>query len=287
MQYVIENDRIRVAADPLKGTKLSLVNKSNGYEYMWSNPLGWPTIMFPLCGDFENNRYSFCGKDYHIPEHGFLRLSDLECVDKSSEEIVFRLCSNQETRRMYPFEFQFDTIYRLEENSVEIIYQIKNIGTINMYYSVGCHQGYTTIIDPSCDPADSYLEFEHTESLDSYLLQGMAYDGRREQFLKDEKTVSLSHMFDNGGIVLNVDEMKSRWITIRNLKSSCATKIEFPDAQIIVLSSLGGNPDFVCIEPWQGMFRKIGHDGELKTREGIIELEPGGIKHMCQRIQLI
>lgn len=288
MIHVIENEWIRLSANPEQGTSLSLINKKTGQEHMWVNDyLHLPNIMFPQCGSFVNDQYQYEGKTYTLTEHGFVRHSNLEFVGGDENKIVFRLDANDETRKMYPFEFRFEVTYSLVEKHVEILYTVLNMDTKDMYYALGCHQGYATPIDPTSDPKDAYLEFEAPETADTYVLHGMMVDDEHKPFLNNEKEKSLAHMFDEGGIVLDVSDLKSRSITIRHKKSPYGTRVSFPDAKILILSALSGPCGFVCIEPWHGMFQRIGHDGNIKTREGMVTLAPGQIGQMLQKIELI
>lgn len=291
MITVLENDRIKLTVCSEKGATASMVNKLTGQEHMWQLDTRYADtilpITFPHCGKFINDEYQFEGKTYPMPQHGFLKLNDMSFVEADGAHVIYRFESNEETRAMYPFDFRFDLIHTLLEDHVELTYQVTNTGGHDMYYSVGSHESYSSPIDPACDPDDSYLEFEREETVDYYVLKDEMIDGEKKLFLNGSKEKSLVGLFEGGAVVLDLKELKSRAVTIRNRKSPYGTKVEFPDAKNLVLWAPKGKVPFVCIEPWQGFFQLAGHNGDLKTKKDMICLAPGETHTMTQRFYLI
>lgn len=277
-----------MAVDSGSGTKIkSLLNKKTGQEHIWTEDnIGLPDVLFPHCGKYDNDEYIFEGTIYPMPQHGFLRFREMTCIAQTKTSVVHSLKSDDSTKKMYPFSFQFDVKHQLLEDHVEMIYKVTNTGEDDMYYSVGCHLGYASPIDRSCDLSDGYIEFDYPETADTYVLDQEKISDRQVSFLNGEKDKSLNGLFEKGAIVLDLSKMKSRAVTIRNKRSPYVTRVEFPDAKNLVIWATAGDARFVCVEPWQGMFQETDHDGDLKTKRDTIVLSSGATKTMTQKIYL-
>src|ERR1700694_3156168 len=97
----LENDLLQVTVST-KGAELqSITGKAWGIEYLWNgNPAFWAKhspVLFPIVGSLKNNTYSYLGKSYQLPRHGFARDMEFEAEKHSQKEIIFLLKSNAET----------------------------------------------------------------------------------------------------------------------------------------------------------------------------------------------
>ena len=101
--FILENEVLKVQVAE-KGAELqSIVNKIFDIDYLWNgNPALWAKhspFLFPIIGNLKNNTYSYLGKSYQLPRHGFARDMDFEVEKQSRQEIVFLLKSNSETKK--------------------------------------------------------------------------------------------------------------------------------------------------------------------------------------------
>ncbi len=59
-----------------KGAELQSIQR-NGIEYLWqANAKFWgkhAPVLFPIVGELKNGSYTFKGKEYKLPRHGFAR----------------------------------------------------------------------------------------------------------------------------------------------------------------------------------------------------------------------
>jgi galactose mutarotase-like enzyme len=66
-------------------------------------------ILFPICGNLPANTYTLNGQSYTLKQHGFARELPWEVVDQATDDrasITLSLTSNDQTRAVYPFDFQ-------------------------------------------------------------------------------------------------------------------------------------------------------------------------------------
>ena len=100
--FILENEVLKVQVAERGAELQSIVNKIFGIEYLWNgNPAFWAKhspVLFPIVGSLKNNIYSYMGKSYQLPRHGFARDMDFEAEKHSQKEITLLLeeqCGNK------------------------------------------------------------------------------------------------------------------------------------------------------------------------------------------------
>ena len=71
-------------------------------------------MLFPFVGGVKNKVYRHEGKEYPMNQHGFARDSQFRCVNLQQRKRSFLFCSNEETREVYPYDFELYITYRLD-----------------------------------------------------------------------------------------------------------------------------------------------------------------------------
>jgi galactose mutarotase-like enzyme len=64
-----------------------------------------------------------------------------------------------------------------------------------------------------------------------------------------------------------------------------ALRIEFPDTPWLGVWTKPG-AGFICVEPWAGVADPEGFDGDLRSKPGIVLIQPGARHAIRTRIQL-
>ena len=147
MKYTIQNDQLRVSILE-KGAELcSIQSVEKGTEYMWqADPNIWGSHapnLFPVIGCLKDNGFIHEGNEYAMTKHGFIRNNThVKLLEQSENKLSFILSSNQETRKIYPFEFEFKTHFVLESNQVKVIHEITNTGENEMLFHLGGHPAF-------------------------------------------------------------------------------------------------------------------------------------------------
>jgi galactose mutarotase-like enzyme len=82
-------------------------------------------ILFPICGNLPDNTYTYKGQQYQLKQHGFARDLPWTVVESSESNnspvsLTIVLDSNDQTRAIYPFDFQLAFTYELKDNSLEL-----------------------------------------------------------------------------------------------------------------------------------------------------------------------
>ncbi len=96
-------------------------------------------LCFPSFGPLENGEFIVGEKTYPMNQHGFIRDSsfDLEVGDPGL--LTCTLKSNEETKKHYPFDFEFTVTYRVLLTGLAIRFQFKNNSETTIPLAPGVH----------------------------------------------------------------------------------------------------------------------------------------------------
>lgn len=222
-------------------------------------------VLFPIVGRLKNDTYTFSGKQYNLPRHGFARNYEFEVFSKSESSVIFSLKENEKTLEIYPFRFELRLEYTLLESTLEIKYRVKNNSEAAMPFSIGAHPAFA--ID-SCFE-DYTLSFENDDVLLSHELENENFSGKTYSIELQNRNLPLSYsFFEKDAIVLK--KFNSEKITIlKNNIPYLAVKVAgFPNLGIWTKPKA----PFLCIEPWHGYADNANTSGDIFKKEGIIIL---------------
>lgn len=268
----IKNNKLSVSINTL-GAELSSIKSKKGTEFLWQGDNAFwekkAPILFPICGALKNGKFTFSGKEYSLPGHGFAK--DMEFTGEKIKETkaVFTMQSSPETILSYPFNFTFKIIYELTESTLNITYSVKNHSDGEMFFSVGAHEGF------SCpEGIEEYsLEFEKPQTLYSYTVSDSLLDGGRILFLDNSDKLPLKYeYFKTDSPVFKNTEFKK--VSLVHQKSGKKITYSFPGFDNFLIWSIPG-ANFICLEPWAGLPDSIDSRGEFSEKQGIIKLEDG------------
>jgi len=100
-------------------------------------------ILFPVVGKLKYGYTLINGQEYKIPFHGFAHLMDFEEIDKHS----YKLSANEETLKLYPYEFDLYVFYTISKNVLSFNYKVVNKSkTEKMLFGVGATRVLNVII---------------------------------------------------------------------------------------------------------------------------------------------
>lgn len=257
--------------------------KSNETEYLWQgDPAYWSgqsPLLFPNTGRVWDNKYLNDGKEYTIDIHGFARHKEFTVVDLRENRVTMALHSDEETKKIYPFDFFLFVTYKLSGKSLETEWMVRNQDEKDMYFQIGAHPAFNL---PAFDPKDGvrgYFRF-CTDKEINYLIpleKGCVKPDEPHRLELDEKGMMpiTAKTFDVDTYVIDSKDItvcelltaeRLPWLTVRfrmPVLSLWAPTIKHPDCP------------FVCIEPWYGSCDTVGYNGELRDRRVMNTLSPG------------
>lgn len=244
-----------------------------GVEYLWEGRgevwAGSAPIMFPICGGLRDDKYTYKGKEYTLPKHGYAKTSLFEVESYNDVSVTFLHKSSKETLKNYPFEYELRVSYALDAKSLKSSYEVKNLTSGDMYFSLGSHEGYYTP-----EGIEDYdVIFPEEETLSAYVLYGNLLSSQRLPIIKESKVLPLyDKYFTIDALVFK--DLKSRTATLRNRKTGRALQVDFPNADYFLLWHKPASP-YICLEPWAGVQQPVDSSYDITEKEGIIKLGAG------------
>ncbi len=229
---------------------------------------GGMPILFPICGNLPDNTYTHNGQQYTLKQHGFARDLPWEVIQQEVTPqqawVMLSLKSNEQTKAVYPFEFQLQFTYHIVGDTLEIRQEYANLSSIPMPFSAGFHPYFWV-------PDKSQLEF---------VIPSNQY--------QDQKSKEISP-FD-GNFDFQREEIDFAFGNLKNNSSSVTDKgrklqliMEWDDLfSTFVFWTLKGK-DFYCVEPWTAP------RNALNTGEHLTILPPGATQTatICLRTKFL
>ena len=263
------------------GAELQSIRK-DAYEYLWQgDPVFWgrrSPVLFPIVGSVWEKCFRVDGKVYEMGQHGFARDMDFELVNHSETEVWYRLESSEKTLSAYPWPFVLEIGYRLEGNSVTVLWKVTNPGESEMYFQIGAHPAFNY---PDYDPETpdrGVVEFDRNENLQRSGFKGKGCVDSGARFPMPLSEDGLLHLkrdtFDDVDTLMLEDDQVHKVAFLKNDRSPYLT-VTFDAPVVAIWSPPKRNAPFFCIEPWYGRCDRADFTGEFKDRDWVNPLAPG------------
>lgn len=271
MFYTIENEYLSAQINDMGAELHSLVTKDDGFEYLWQgNPDIWygqSPVLFPIIGRVLDDKYYIDGKEYTMPKHGLFRKRDAELFEKTDNSMTFLQKSDDETIKIFPYEFEVYVTFELIEKSLKVTHKIVNKSENIMYFSIGGHPGF------NCEIGD-YLLFEKNENLDTVEIDTECLrTGKTIPVLRDSNKIIITEdIFNNDALIFT--QMKSEYVTLASDNHSRKVKFDYSDCSYLGIWAKPGAP-YVCIEPWWGVNDSHERKADFSEKDAIISLDSG------------
>lgn len=257
MEYILENDLLRVTISNFGGQIASVVHKSDGVEHMWSgDPEVWKfqsPVMFPYCGKVKDGRIHIRGRVVeNAPPHGVVRTLTYEPVSKTQDSVSLAVSSCEETLAVFPYQFRFVSTFRLEGERLLHTLTVENTDTEAFSFGIGYHPGFAIPFDDRHSAADYELRFSDLESPICVETPTGLLNGRYYVLGNNIRSIPVTEgMFDSGSHAMV--NLRSRTLGIYERDSSRAVVCRIAEYPYCLIWSQPGMPKFVCIEPWHSL----------------------------------
>lgn len=276
----IENEYLKAEINELGAELTSLVNKSNGASYIWDgNPEVWAKHapnLFPSIGRSMNDHYYVDGKRYEMPQHGIGFFHNYNVRQLSSNSITLIMKSDDETRKYYPFEFEFSIKFELIGKRLRMIDNVKNLNDKSMSFAVGTHPAFNVPIGESEGSfEDYYLTFAPNVSRLKYhqftFKTGVPLRTGKIENLNSYNGdfLPLNHGLFKDGLIVMTEENHLNGVSLKSKDGKHCISAHFSDfPQLCLWTKDDPKARFLCIEPFYGVSDKYGNEIELKDKEG-------------------
>lgn len=268
---IIENEFLKVEVTLNGGNLTSIFDKKNNNELLYQMDerswMGQDVVIFPVVARLKDGCYSVSNKDYFLKKHGIIRYSKLEVIKHDLKEIVLGYHYNDDSLKLYPYKFNFEVCYKLNNNELIIEYKVYNLDDKTIYFSVG---GHPAIKVNGFEDNSSYI-FENVKlvldkkyNVSKYILNesGSFIVNKIDDVLEEEFIMSKDLIDESKTLIYDVENIKE--ITLE----SGGERIIFDISQapILAIWTKSGFGDFLCVEPWWGLPDFENPNKELKDK---------------------
>ena len=245
----------------------------NGEERLHDGKSFWKKhspVLFPTIGNLRFPTVIIEGKEYPLHKHGFGRDLNFEKIGEHS----YVLKSNEETHKVYPYDFEFYIWYEVNNNKLTFNYRILNKGEKTMIFGLGAHPAIR------CDYSNGkyYIEFEEDEDDMELIPLDLSCNLLKDETIKADKVMTGKRIVKFDKDTFKIDtliftKIKSKSVTLKEEDKKIA-KINFDGFKYLGIWAPIGAP-FVCLEPWYTTADYVNSTKEFKDKKDILSLEPG------------
>ena len=287
--HVLENEYLRIEASTFGAELQSIKDKSTDFEYLWhGDKTYWARrspILFPIVGKVWNGRMLYKGVEYPLSQHGFARDCAFEAINvldlnrkfnysfSSFSAMAFLLCSNDDTRKIYPFDFNLYVVYQLEGRSLKVHWVVENKTDGDIYFQIGAHPAFNyRSFDPE-SPIQGYMKFNRFGILSLTRLECGGYAAAdRADIVVPESGLPITKDTFVGDALVFENQLNS--VALCDKQGDAYVELSF-DAPVVGLWSPAktGYAPFMCIEPWYGRCDDSNFDGTYNNKPYINHLQ--------------
>ena len=258
MDFVIENEYLKVTVTTQGAQLKSVTRKCDGVEHMWqADPAVWgyhAPILFPYAGKLQDGKLLAKGKVYDgSRQHGFARNMEHSPVLCSGKTVMLELTETEETLALWPYRFRLVSTFTLEGDTVRHTLTVENHDEEAMPFGIGYHPAFALPFDEKHTYADYELRFEGLES-PVCLSQSACGLIQAETYRLGNNIRAIDvdeRLFDNDSHCMT--GLSSGTLGLYEKDTGRGVVCAIRDFPNVLIWSKPGEPKFVCIEPWNSL----------------------------------
>ncbi|MBF0896434.1 MAG: aldose 1-epimerase family protein [Atopobium sp.] len=281
----ISSNSLTASIDTM-GAQLMSLRKGES-EYLWQGDSNWwprrAPILFPIVGVLKNGNAESAEGTVTLARHGLARLNQFEVVEQSVFSVTLQLKSTEETRKVYPYDFELKLIFSVAGDTLTQTYEVTNPANVVLPFTLGAHPAFNIPI-PGVEAAslDQY-HLLFTRSWTSYgpsiTDEGLCDYTTPQRLIVDSDTLPLSWELIDREKTITLENVPDRRITLAASTEAPSEahgiQMDFEGFDYLGIWSATPGCPFVALEPWCGIADTVDCDGIFEHKPGIISLEPG------------
>lgn len=291
MEYILENDYLKVTLTAWGAQIKSVICKSDNTERIWqADPAVWgyhTPILFPHTGKVCNNQIIAKNQSFDAKQHGFAREMTHTFLDQTADTLRFSLCDNEFTHSRWPYRFRLISAFRLEGRFLHHSLTVENLDEAEMPYGIGYHPAFAIPFDNSHSYRDYTLRFSQMESplcvscLPFGLVTEKCYSlgsNLREIPVDEALFANDSHCMLN---------LRSDTLGLYEKDTGRGVVCRISDFPYTLIWSKPGEPKFVCIEPWMSLPSPENGSSHWDKKPAAFILQPGQTQTVTLSMEFI
>lgn len=280
MEYCLENEFLRVTVTTAGAQVKSVLRKEDAVEHMWqADPEVWgfhAPILFPYTGRLKDNRLITGDRTIeNTPLHGFARDREHTLVYQNRDTLVLQLTESPETLAIWPWRFRLLSAFTLEGDTLRHTLTVENRDEVPIQFGIGFHPAFNVPFDDRHTFRDYELRFDALESplcLSTWprgLITGETYClGNNLTSIPIDEALFAA---DSHCMV----SLNSNTLGIYEKDSGRAVVLSIQGFPYCLLWSKPGEPQFVCIEPWNSLPSREDGSCVWEEKPAAARLAPG------------
>lgn len=283
MLYTIKNNYLEVQISD-NGAEIKSI-KYLGKDYLHnSDPKYWgrsAPLLWPNIGTIKNGTATIDGVSYPMKKHGFLRDTICNVESITDAKITFKVSANEDTLKLYPYNFTILITYELLEQSIHSNLEFINNSKSNMPFNLGLHPAFKVPLDDNETFEDYKIIFDVPGTYEMptvNLTDGTVnYDIRFRTFT-NLKELSLNYSdYDNDALIF--EDIKAHQVILTNKDETHGVVFNFEDFPMLgIWTPCNIKSPFICLEPWIGCADAPTSNGDFKSKRDLIYVEPNTSK---------
>lgn len=272
--HQIKHNDLAATINPMGAELSSLVSKDS--ELLWQGDkqfwTGRAPILFPIVGALKDGAMTYRGQRYELPRHGIVRHATFAAIEQSDSGVVMQLTADTQSQKAYPWNFELQVHFALNDTGIEIRYDIFNHDNTEMLFTIGSHPAFALELAEQYSFSDYEISFDQPESLAIYRLneEGLLHT-RPQSFECNGNSFRLSEdIFNQDALVFR--DINSGQIRLQR-NGKVLLSVDTGGAPHLGIWAKPGAP-FVCIEPWLGTSDFIDSNGDFEAKPDLLKLAP-------------
>lgn len=283
MLYTIKNDNLVIEISD-NGAEIKSI-KYLGKDYLHnSDPKFWgrsAPLLWPNIGTIKDGAATVDGVSYPMKKHGFLRDTLCSVLTLESNKIVFKVDANENTLKLYPYNFTILITYELIESTIHSQLEFINHSNTSMPFNLGLHPAFKVPLYEGEKFEDYKVIFDvpgtyEIPTVD--LTNGLIDYSKPHRTFKNLSVLPLNYddyEFD----ALVFENILSHQITLTNKDETHGVVFNFDDFPMLGIWTPNHiKSPFICLEPWIGCADAPQSNGDFKTKRDLIYVEPSKSK---------
>ena len=280
MDYILENEYLKVTVTTWGAQLKSVIRKCDGVEHMWqADKSHWgyhAPILFPFCGKVKDGMVEVRGQHFeNVPQHGFARIGEHTLVSQNEHSVVLELRDSEATMAMWPYAFRLLSTFTLDGDTVHQTLTVCNADDEPISFGIGYHPGFTVPFDENHVATDYELRFDTPQSplclncMPTGLFQGNTY-----YLAYNTDTIPIDeNLFANDSHCMA--GLSAKTLGIYEKGTGRAVVCDISPFPYTLIWCKPGMPRFVCIEPWHSLPSAQDGDHKWEHKAAAATIAPG------------